>query len=202
MLKKWLTTVLLIIITLLLVTIAYLLYSNHNNINTSRSTDSSFDTSSSSKSSSNDDDLLSLAKIRSIFYKRYPNTAITSIELEKNLLSTHYDITGVDDNTEYTLKIHADTGKVITHNKEQLDADEKNGTAKNNEAIAFDNIISLDSVVNKAKDAAGDGSLNGWSLEKDDGRTYWEISLKDGNNNVAVKLDANSGQVIEKDEDD
>ncbi|MGO0154382.1 PepSY domain-containing protein [Leuconostoc mesenteroides] len=201
MLKKWLTTVLLAVITLLLIIIVYLLYSNHNNTNTLRRTDTAFNASSSNENSSNDD-LLSLAKIRSIFYKRYPNTSITSIELEKNLSSKHYDITGVDDNTAYTLKIHADTGKVIAHNTEQLDADEKNGTTKNNDAIAFDNIISLESAVNKAKDVAGGGSLNEWSLEKDDGRTYWEVTLKDENSDVTVKLDASNGQVIEKDEDD
>ena len=130
MFKKWLTTILLIIISLLLATIVYLFYFSQNNNNTSKRTDTSVSVSSSSSNSSNQSSkdkqpLLSVNKITSIFFKRYPNTAITSIELEKNLLSTDYEINGVDDNTEYTLRIHADTGKIISHNTEQLDADEK-----------------------------------------------------------------------------
>lgn len=207
MFKKWLTTILLIIISLLLATIVYLFYFSQNNNNTSKRTDTSVSVSSSSNNSSNQSSkdnqpLLSVNKITSIFFKRYPNTAITSIELEKNLLSTDYEINGVDDNTEYTLRIHAATGKIISHNTEQLDADERNGISKNNEAIDLDNIISLNNAVAKAKSSAGDGSLNGWSLEKDDNRTYWEIIIKIGTNNTAVKVDAQTGEVLEIDNDD
>lgn len=208
MLKKWLTAVLLVIISLLLATIAYLLYANQNHDNASRKNSTSISVSSSnnssSRSSKDDNRLLSVNKLANIFYKRYPDTSITSIELEKNLLSSTYEINGVDDNTEYTLKIHADTGKVISHSKEQLDSDEKNGILKNSESIDFDNIISLNNAVDKAKNAANGngGSLNGWSLEKDDQQTYWEIILKNANNHTSVKLNAQTGKVLEIENDD
>lgn len=208
MLKKWLTAVLLVIISLLLATIAYLLYANQNHDNASRKNSTSISVSSSnnssSRSSKDDNRLLSVNKLANIFYKRYPDTSITSIELEKNLLSSTYEINGVDDNTEYTLKIHADTGKVISHSKEQLDSDEKNGILKNSESIDFDNIISLNNAVDKAINAANGngGSLNGWSLEKDDQQTYWEIILKNANNHTSVKLNAQTGKVLEIENDD
>jgi len=207
MLKKWITAALLITISLLLIIIAYLLYSGQqNDSNSAPSSSSSLAQSTSSSnspsSSKTDGNLLSLDKIKSIFYQRYNGTSITSIEYEKTLFSKYYEITGVDDDTEYTLKINSDTGKVISHNKETLDADEANGVEKQQKAINFDEVISLKDAISKAENSAGDSSVEGWSLDKEDGTTQWEIALKTSNGNVSIKIDAKSGQVLDQETDD
>ncbi len=203
MLKKWTTTALLIIISLLLIVIAYLLYNGQKNSNSSENTSVSTSTVSSKSSNQKDDNFLSTEKVRNIFTQRYENTVITSIEFDKTLLSTSYEITGVDNDTEYSLKINAETGKVISHNKEVLDTDEKSGVEKKNKAIDFDKIISLEDAISKAKSSLKEeGSVNDWSLEKDDNTTQWDIVIKTSDNNVSIKIDGNSGQIIDKEVDD
>ncbi|CAM3111513.1 PepSY domain-containing protein [Leuconostoc rapi] len=207
MFKKWTTTALLIIISLLLIVIAYLLYNGQKNISpstqSSEQTSVSTSTNSSGKSDKNDNNFLSVDKVRNIFNQRYENTTITSIEFDKTLLSTFYDITGVDNDTEYSLKIHADTGKVISHDKESLDTDEANGIEKKSKAIDFVNIIPLENAVTKAKQSAKkNGSVKSWSLEKSDSITQWEIVLNTDSDDISVKINAQNGQVLEQETDD
>ncbi|KRL02176.1 hypothetical protein FC81_GL000939 [Liquorilactobacillus capillatus DSM 19910] len=134
----------------------------------------------------------------------YPNTDITSIELDTTLGKYYYEIEGVDNDKEYSLKVDALNKDISEKKQEQLDNDEKNGTKRNEDKLNLDNLISVKKAATVAEKEAGSGRAVEWSLDKDMDTTYWEVKVKDGkgNQHVEVKVNAQTGKVLAKETDD
>ncbi|WP_162000309.1 PepSY domain-containing protein [Companilactobacillus halodurans] len=56
---------------------------------------------------------VSLKSAISLYQKTYPDSDITSIELDKTVGKPVYEIEGVDDNKEYKLSINAKNKKIL-----------------------------------------------------------------------------------------
>lgn len=136
------------------------------------------------------------------YEQAYPNTAITSIDLSTTLGAYYYEITGVDDAKEYEVKINAETGELTKEREEALDADERNGVAKKNEAVDLKNILTIEKATDIAIEAAGQGEAVEWTLEREMSTTYWEIAVKNGSSETSVKMDAKTGNILETELED
>lgn len=129
----------------------------------------------------------------------YPDTDITSISLEYKLGNPLYQIEGVDDTKEYELSINADTSEIVQQKDENLDNDDQN--KRQEDALQLDGILSADEVAEIAQSNA-QGRVEEMELTKDLGTTYWEVKLKDGRNETELKIDAQSGDILEQEQDD
>ncbi len=78
---------------------------------TKASTSSSSQTKSSSEASTQSDIKVSAARAIELFQDKYPDTAITSLELDSDWGSYFYKIEGVDDQKEYEARIDAQNEK-------------------------------------------------------------------------------------------
>lgn len=136
------------------------------------------------------------------YNEAYPNTSITSLDLDPSFGIYYYEIKGVDDSKEYEFKINAETGELKKEREETLDQDEQNGVEKKNEALELKGILSIEDVSKIAEDSVGEGTANEWSLERDLSLTYWEVKVQTGNKEMTVKINAQTGDVLEKELDD
>lgn len=136
------------------------------------------------------------------YNEAYPHTAITSLDLDPSFGVYYYEIKGVDDSKEYEVKINAETGELKKEREETLDKDEQNGVEKKNEALDLKDIRSVDDVSKIAQDSLGEGTAIEWSLERELSVTYWEVKVQTGNKEMTVKINAQTGDVLEKELDD
>lgn len=136
------------------------------------------------------------------YNEAYPNTSITSLDLDPSFGIYYYEIKGVDDSKEYEVKINAETGELKKEREETLDQDEQNGVEKKNEALELKDILSIEDVSKIAEDSVGEGTANEWSLERDLSLTYWEVKVQTGNKEMTLKINAQTGDVLEKELDD
>jgi Predicted membrane protein len=132
----------------------------------------------------------------------YPDTTITSIQLDATFGRYYYEITGVDDRKEYEVDIDAESGEAKKDKEETLDRDEQHGIEAQEHGIDFNNLKTFDEVTELARTAFGEGKVVKWQLEKDHGVTYWEIELKEGKHEMSVTLDGKTGEILEQEMDD
>ncbi|MCH5461628.1 lysis protein [Lactobacillus sp. LC28-10] len=135
------------------------------------------------------------------YQKTFANSEITDLSVEQELGQFRYEVEGADDSREYTLKLDANTGKVISKTSERLDADEANGV-KRQEALDLNNLIGLTRAVNIAQPKAKGQTATEASLDKESEQTHWEIQFEHQGQETQVKLDAQSGRVITVENDD
>lgn len=136
------------------------------------------------------EDILSLEEVVDIYTGEYPNAQIQKVDYDKDSGDWTYEITGVSENREYEVEINAVSGAIIKVDEDSVDDDAY---------LAFDTIISPEEAVGIAKTALAEEAavLEGWELDVDDNRTKYDIEFEGSNRDV--KLDAETGEVIEID---
>lgn len=145
---------------------------------------------------------LTLAHAVQIYESNYPNTSVTSIELDSSFGIYYYEIKGVDDQKEYELKFHAKTGDIKRKRVKNLEHDEKNGVEKKEKGIVTTNLLSLEEITSRAQEAAGSGTATDWDLEKELDTIYWEVKVKSGKSKTDVTLNAETGTVLKVEKED
>uniref|UniRef100_UPI0035A15F02 PepSY domain-containing protein n=1 Tax=Jeotgalibaca porci TaxID=1868793 RepID=UPI0035A15F02 len=136
------------------------------------------------------EDILSLEEVVDIYMGEYPNAQIQKVDYDKDSGDWTYEITGVSENREYEVEINAVSGAIIKVDEDNVDDDAY---------LAFDTIITPEEAVEIAKTALAEEAavLEGWELDVDDNRTKYDIEFEGSNRDV--KLDAETGEVIEID---
>lgn len=142
---------------------------------------------------------ISVEEAVSIFQTEYPNTDITSLELDRSFGKYYYEIEGVDDSIEYKLTIDAKNKKVKNKEQELLDVEDQGSEQKK---IDFSTIISTKQASNIAINHIGKGKTTDWKLDKNLSTTYWEVTVKKIGKTSKVSIDAISGKVLAVEEDD
>lgn len=136
------------------------------------------------------EDILSLEEVVDIYMGEYPNAQIQKVDFDKDFGDWTYEITGVSENREYDAEINAVSGDIIKVDEDDVDDDAY---------LAFDTIITPEEAIEIAKTALAEEAavLEGWELDVDDNRTKYDIEFEGSNRDV--KLDAETGEVIEID---
>ncbi|EYT96190.1 MULTISPECIES: PepSY domain-containing protein [Enterococcus] len=172
---------------------------------TNKSEDSSTSagsTDSSSSQTATPDIQVSADRAIELFLSKYPDAAITSLELDSDWGSYFYKIEGVDDQNEYSVKINAMDEKLEAENPEQLDRDEQNGQKKSEDGLDVSNLISIEEAGKIAVEKVGAGTATDWDLDKELGTTYWDVKVKNGNQTTNVKINSQTGEVLSSEIDD
>lgn len=145
---------------------------------------------------------VSLADAIEAYKETYPDTDITSIGLDTSLGQSYYAIEGIDDNTEYSIKINTDTKDVKKEREENLDRDERNGVKRRENKLDLTNLKDMKEIFDIALKEAGSGKIDDWEIKEDMGVTYWNVSIKDGmTKEIEYKINAQTGEIVETDAD-
>ncbi|MDT2801224.1 PepSY domain-containing protein [Vagococcus lutrae] len=145
---------------------------------------------------------VSLDDVIALYQETYPDTHLTSIELEPERNQYIYKLEGVDEQEEYELKVDATTKEIKKQKNESLDHDERNGVKLKNKAIDLTNLASLNDVTETAKKEAVDYTPVEWELKQELGVTYWKVNLKQAHKEKEVKINAQDLSILKVEDDD
>lgn len=143
---------------------------------------------------------VSVTKAIELFQNKYPDAAVTSLELDSDWGSYFYKIEGADDKNEYEVKIDANTEDLEAQTPEKLDPDDSQ--KKEEDALDTTNLLSTEEAAQKAVEKVGGGTATDWDLDKDLGTTYWEVKVENGKQTTKVKLNSQTGEVLSTETED
>lgn len=135
------------------------------------------------------------------FQDTYPDADITSLELDTSFGKYFYKVEGVDDSKEYEIRVDGETKKIEKEREESLDDDEQNGE-KRKDKLALTDLLSIEKAASIAEKEVGSGQATDWDLDQELGTTYWEVTVEDNGTETNVKMDARTGEILEKEVDD
>lgn len=130
----------------------------------------------------------------------YPDTDITSIELNQSLGKHFYKIEGTDDQKEYEIRVDSETREVTQEREEVLDAEDQNGVKRSEDSLDLKDILGIEEISSIAEKQVGKGEAVEWNLDQEMGITYWKVTVSEGYKDVEVKLDAQTGELLETDD--
>lgn len=136
-----------------------------------------------------------------VYQKTYPDTSVTSLELEKSLRGPVYKVEGIDDQKEYQVNINAKNKKILQNSQEELDEDDQNESDRKADTLDLSNLISVKKAARIAEKKVKGGKSTEFSLDKDLGTTYWDVTVKKGSQEKNIKINANNGKVLQVEND-
>lgn len=145
---------------------------------------------------------VTLAEAIEVFQEKHPDTDITSIEVDSSFGNYFYKIEGMDDDTEYELKVDVHTKEVSEEKSEKLDRDEQNGVKRQEDKLDLSDLLPLDEITTIAEEQAEGGQATDWELDKEMGIVYWDVQVEEGRTETNVKINAKTGEVLEVELDD
>lgn len=132
------------------------------------------------------------------FEEAYPDVSLTSVEFDTQTML--YEFEGIDDDTEYEMDIDATTQEVTHQREEALDADDANGVEREEEGFTFDGLITPDEAIDLAQEEVN-GELRSWTLDRENARVVYEVKMEVDGNEQEVKIDAETSEIMEIDQD-
>jgi len=137
---------------------------------------------------------VTLKQALDILIETYGDASVETVQLHKDDERYVYDFDAFDENHEYELVVDAESGEVL-HQKEE------DGGEDGNDAIETTGIITPEEAMNAAMEDAEEGSyVDDWQLELDNGRTVYDIDIKNasGSQDIDVTVDAHTAEIIDR----
>ncbi|MFV0558765.1 MAG: PepSY domain-containing protein [Enterococcus sp.] len=125
----------------------------------------------------------------------YSSTEVTSVELEASGGTYYYEISGENQSLEYEVKVNAQTGELTKEEEETRDDDD-------DDVLMTSGILTVEEAAKRAVETVGQGEAIKWELDDDDDVIHWEVDVQTGRSSTSVKLDAQTGNVLETELDD
>ncbi len=131
------------------------------------------------------------------FQEAYPNAAISSIDFDKDFGKYTFEINGFDDTQEIEWEVNAEDGKETKNNTEKKDAD------FDDQELMVDDLMAIDELITKSEKEAPNAVLVSWNLEADDDTKtpLFTGEFEEGNNEVDVHLNAETGEFLSVEND-
>ncbi|MBB5149681.1 MULTISPECIES: PepSY domain-containing protein [Ureibacillus] len=170
---------------------------NAKNITTEVNTTNNSNESTIAQNESNiTNPVVTMREAIDIFKEAYPDAKIESIDLESDFGQLYYDIDGYDSTKEYEVEIDATT--------KEIKVNEVESKVNRDEALDFSNIIEPNEAIEKAatNDEVKDLSPIGWSLEVERGKPIYTIEYKNQTQDIDIKIDGTTGEMIQMKMDD
>ena len=131
------------------------------------------------------------------FQETYPDAAISSIDFDKDFGGYSFEINGSDDTQEIEWEVNAENGKEIKNSTEKKDSD------YDDQELIVDNLMTINELITKSEEEAPNAVLVSWNLEADDktNTPLFTGEFKDGNNEVDIHLNAETGEFLSAEND-
>ena len=138
---------------------------------------------------------ITFEKASAIALKEVKGT-VTKVELDHKGRTLIYEVEVLDSaNREHDIDIDAETGEVLTHQK---DRNTKSSTY--GKRIRSAKITAAEAVATAKKESDG-VTLASYELDVENGKVYWEVKLYDGNMEYEIIINASTGKVLYVDVD-
>ena len=137
-----------------------------------------------------------------VFQEKFPDTSITSISFDTSFGTWYYNIEGINETTEFELRIDPATGETSREEQQTLDKDEQNAAYRESEALDLEGVISIEEASQIALDAVGSGEVTDLDLERELSVTYWKVTIEDRRKEYEVSIDARTKEVLTTERDD
>lgn len=151
--------------------------------------------SAESMGSSYDINKLSLREAIDMYQKCYPETTITSIDLEQLFDRYYYEINGRDLKKEYGIRIQTKTKQLKKLRRERLDVEEQNEAKQSEESLDLSHLKELQEITQIAQQASN-GKAVEWHLDKEMNQTYWDVTVEHKGKNTEVEVNAQTGKIL------
>ena len=136
---------------------------------------------------------ISDSKCRSLAKKQVSGAKITSLAQKYDGGISVYKVKMKKSNKKYGMKFHAVTGKLLEYEWEL--------TAKAKRSLGSASYISEEKASQIALEEAGGGTVVKVKFEMDDGIPIYEIDIVNGNYNYEIKVHAETGRVLEAEQE-
>ena len=171
--------------------------STANSMASSSTTESASSESSASKNFEGKSFSVTYEQAIADFQEAYPNAAISSIDFDKDFGKYTFEINGFDDTQEIEWEVNAEDGKETKNNTEKKDAD------FDDQELMVDDLMAIDELITKSEEEASNAVLVSWNLEADDDTKtpLFTGEFEEGNNEVDVHLNAETGEFLSVEND-
>ncbi|WP_373470657.1 PepSY domain-containing protein [Carnobacterium alterfunditum] len=131
------------------------------------------------------------------FQEAYPNAVISSVDFDKDFGKYTFEINGFDDTQEIEWEVNAENGVETKNNIEKKDSD------FDDQELTVDNLKAIDELIAKSEEEAPNAVLLSWNLEADDDTNIplFTGEFEEGNNEVDVHLNAETGEFLSVEND-
>lgn len=130
------------------------------------------------------------------FNNKYANAKVDEVQLETKGSKYVYEVSGFDNQKEYSANVNAKTGKVTNARSEKRDKND------NKTALDLNKAISRKEANQLAEKAAKKGQGQSWTLETDNGTAVWDVEVVNGHKSTDVKINAQTKKIISTEADD
>lgn len=137
------------------------------------------------------------SKCRTLAEKKVKNGTINSIVKKTDDGITLYKVKMTDKQKSYTLKYHARTGALIEYEWKVI----KTSSTSSSSSKTNDGYIGTAKAEQIALDDVGNGEIIKSEFDTDDGVEVYEIEIINGNYEYDYKIDAKTGEILEKEKD-
>ncbi|SDQ24678.1 PepSY domain-containing protein [Carnobacterium viridans] len=131
------------------------------------------------------------------FQEAYPDAAISSVDFDKDFGEYTFEINGFDDTQEIEWEVNAETGEETKNNTEKKDSD------FDDQELMTDDVMPIDELIASSEEEAPNATMVSWNLEVDDDikTPVFTGEFEEGNNEVDVLLNAETGEFLSTDND-
>lgn len=131
------------------------------------------------------------------FQEAYPDAAISSVDFDKDFGEYTFEINGFDDTQEIEWEVNAETGEETKNNTEKKDSD------FDDQELMTDDVMPIDELIASSEEEAPNATMVSWNLEVDDDTKtpVFTGEFEEGNNEVDVLLNAETGEFLSTDND-
>ena len=139
----------------------------------------------------------SVQKMLEVFTSQYSSLDVTKVQL-KTLQPIVYEISALDDTTEYEFIYQVDSQNLVQTERERKKGDISYKRAY--KKIETSTLSDVDEMISIALGQFSGGQLKDWLLERDNGQIYWNVEVYHNGKSMEVTIDATSKQIVKIDD--
>ena len=137
-------------------------------------------------------------KLSEVFFSQYGSLDITKVQLKSAQQPTVYEVSAMDDTTEYEYIYQADSQTFV-----QTEMDRKKGNIaykREYEKVDSSKLSDVDEIISIAMEQFSAGQLKDWQIERDNGQLIWKVEIYHNGHSMEVTIDANTKGILKIDD--
>ena len=137
-------------------------------------------------------------KLSEVFFSQYSSLDITKVQLKSAHQATVYEVSAMDDTTEYEYIYQSDSQTFV-----QTEMDRKKGNIaykREYEKVDSSKLSDVDEIISIAMGQFSGGQLKDWQIERDNGQLIWKVEIYHNGHSLEVTIDANTKGIVKIDD--
>ena len=139
-----------------------------------------------------------MEKLSEEFFSQYGSLDITKVQLKSAQQPTVYEVSAMDNTTEYEYIYQADSQTFV-----QTEMDRKKGNIaykREYEKVDASKLSDVDEIISIAMGQFSGGQLKDWQIERDNGQLIWKVEIHHNGHSMEVIIDANTKGILKIDD--